>query len=149
MTPKANQIADRIKKLRLQAGLSLGELAENAGVSKSYLWRLESGLGQVRPSGKTLYQIAGALGTTMSDLLGQEVLVDDPEDFPPSLVKFARQNNLTVREQKMLAQINFRGRRPQTVHDWEFLWNAIERSVPARRSRPSERVQKPKRSSRE
>jgi transcriptional regulator with XRE-family HTH domain len=135
MPPKADQIADRIKKRRKEAGLSLGQLAEDADVSKSYLWRLESGSGQVRPSGKTLYRIAGALGTTMSDLLGREVLVDDPEDFPPSLVKFAGQNHLTMREQKMLAQIEFRGRHPETVEDWEFLWNAIERSVPARRPR--------------
>jgi transcriptional regulator with XRE-family HTH domain len=135
MPPKADQIAGRIRKRREEAGLSLGQLAEDADVSKSYLWRLESGSGQVRPSGKTLYRIAGALGTTMSDLLGREVLVDAPEDFPPSLIKFAQRNHLTPREQRMLAQIEFRGRRPQTMEDWEFLWNAIERSVPARRPR--------------
>jgi transcriptional regulator with XRE-family HTH domain len=135
MSRKDNQIGEAISRRREEAALSLGELAADAGVSKSYLWRLESGDGEVRPSGRTLYRIAGALGTTMSDLLGREILADDPTDMPPSLVEFAKQRDLTPREKQMLAQINFRGRQPETVDDWEFLWTAIERSVPARPSR--------------
>jgi transcriptional regulator with XRE-family HTH domain len=135
MSGKHDEIGKRIKKRRLDAGLSLSQLAADAEVSKSYLSRLESEEGEMRPSGKTLYRIAGALGTTMSDLLEREVLVDDPIDLPPSLAKFAAKRNLTPREKKMLAQINFRGRHPETEDDWEFLWTAIQRSVPARRPR--------------
>jgi transcriptional regulator with XRE-family HTH domain len=135
MSGKHDEIGKRIKKRRIDAGLSLSQLAVDAEVSKSYLSRLESEEGEMRPSGKTLYRIAGALGTTMSDLLEREVLVDGPIDLPPSLAKFAAKRNLTPREKKMLAQINFRGRHPETVDDWEFLWTAIQRSVPARRPR--------------
>ena len=148
MAAKTERIADRIKKRREEAGLSLGQLAEDAGVSKSYLWRLENGEGEVRPSGRTLYRIAGALGTTMSELLGNEVLVDDPKEFPANLVRFADEHDLTARERTMLAQIEFRGRRPQSVEDWEFLWNAIERSVPVRRARAAKAGGKAKRTTR-
>jgi XRE family transcriptional regulator of biofilm formation len=137
MSDKPNEIGERIKKRRKEAGLSLSQLADDAGVSKSYLSRLESGAGEMRPSGKTLYLIARALGTTMSDLLEREVLADAPSDFSPSLVQFAKKEGLTPREQRMLAQINFRGRHPESVDDWEFLWTAIQRSVPARPARKS------------
>jgi transcriptional regulator with XRE-family HTH domain len=140
MSDRPNEIGEMIKKRRSEAGLSLSQLAEDSGISKSYLSRLESGVGEMRPSGKTLYLIAGALGTTMSDLLEREVLADAPSDFSPSLMKFAAKERLTPREQRMLAQINFRGRHPETVDDWEFLWTAIQRSVPAR---PARKVKTP------
>lgn len=37
---------------------------QEAGVSKGYLWNLEKGETDGRPSGRTLYQIARALGTS-------------------------------------------------------------------------------------
>jgi transcriptional regulator with XRE-family HTH domain len=144
MSRKHDEIGKRIKKRRIDAGLSLSQLAIDAEVSKSYLSRLESEEGEMRPSGKTLYRIAGALGTTMSDLLEREVLVDEPIDLPPSLAKFAAKRDLTPREKKMLAQINFRGRHPETVDDWEFLWTAIQRSVPDRRPRTTHARKAPK-----
>jgi transcriptional regulator with XRE-family HTH domain len=135
MNRKDNAIGQTIKTRREERQLSLGQLASDADVSKSYLWKLESGEGEVRPSGRTLYRIAGALGTTMSDLLEREVLPDEPEDLPASLEEFAATEELSPQDRRMLAQINFRGRRPETVDDWAFLWNAIQRSVPARPQR--------------
>jgi transcriptional regulator with XRE-family HTH domain len=132
------QLGRQIKKLRGDAGLSLSALAEHADVSKSYLWKLERGEADVRPSGQTLYKIARALGTSMSELLGRAVLVEEPRTIPRTLRRFAEKERLGKRDVQMLAGINFRGRQPQTVEDWEFIWRAIQKSVRSapRSSRP-------------
>ena len=53
------RIAGNIKELRQAAGLSLGELAQEAGVGKSTLHALESG--GANPSIETLWSVANAL----------------------------------------------------------------------------------------
>jgi transcriptional regulator with XRE-family HTH domain len=129
-------VGARIKKLRERAGLSISELAERADVSKSYLWELEKGETDVRPSGETLYKISRVLGTSMSQLLGHRVLIDGPQQIPASLRQFAKRERLGARDIQMLAGINFRGQQPERAEDWEFLWRAIQRSVPSRTRRP-------------
>jgi transcriptional regulator with XRE-family HTH domain len=123
------RIGKKIRELREESGLSLSQLAKNADVSKSYIWRLEQGESESRPSGDTLYKIARALGTSMSALMGQSVLVDAPEEIPDSLRAFAEAEQLRVRDVQMLAGVNFRGKQPETAEDWAFVWSAIKRSV--------------------
>ncbi|WP_346279972.1 helix-turn-helix transcriptional regulator [Pseudonocardia sp.] len=115
-----------MQERRLEAGLSLNALAEKAEVSKSYLWRLEKGDGPARPSGRTLYRIAAALGTTMSDLMGRSLLVDVPQDVPDSLRTFAEEQGLTDADVSMLSAVNFRGSQPRERDDWMLVWQAIK-----------------------
>ncbi|WP_100333258.1 helix-turn-helix domain-containing protein [Bacillus alkalisoli] len=61
-------VGDRIKKLRKSRGYSISELAEKAGVSKSYLSYLERDL-QTNPSLQFLNKIASSLGTDIEYLL--------------------------------------------------------------------------------
>lgn len=126
-------VGARIKQLREEAGLSLSRLAHDADVSKGYLWSLEKGDTEARPSGKTLYRIAGALGTTMSDLLGKSILADEPPStvITPALKGFAEREGLTERDLKMLAAVNFRGRQPEDADSWALVWQAIKHSVKA------------------
>lgn len=63
-------IGDRIKKLRLQKGFSITELAEQAGVSKSYLSYIERNL-QNNPSLQVLSKLAVPLNTNIDYLLGR------------------------------------------------------------------------------
>jgi transcriptional regulator with XRE-family HTH domain len=126
---EAARIGQRIQKLRVESGRSLSQLARDADVSKSYIWKLEHGESEGRPSGKTLYKIARALGTSMSELIGKAVLVDEPEEVPDGLRKFAARAGLRPRDVQMLAQVNFRGKQPQEPEDWAFVWDAIKRSV--------------------
>lgn len=121
-------IGERIKRYREEAGLSLTALATKAGVSKSYLHRLESESGDVRPSGKTLYMVAQALGVTMSDLLGRKLLVSRPTGVPAALQKLAEEDDLPESDIEMLASIEFRGEAPRTVQRWRYIYNAIETS---------------------
>src|SRR5256885_15741486 len=59
-------IAASIRRERERAGLSLSELAKRAGIAKSTLSQLESGLGN--PSVETLWALGGALGVPFSRL---------------------------------------------------------------------------------
>jgi transcriptional regulator with XRE-family HTH domain len=65
----AETISDRIKALRKKAKLTLDQLAEQAGLSKSYLWELEN-RDLPRPSGEKLSGLAKALDVTVDYLLG-------------------------------------------------------------------------------
>lgn len=60
-------VAAGLKRERTRAGLSLGELARQAGVSKSTLSQLESGVGN--PSVETMWALSTALGIQFSALL--------------------------------------------------------------------------------
>lgn len=62
-----SQVAGNIRFLRSQAGMSLGELAQAAEVSKSTLSTLEAGRGN--PSIETLWAIATALGVSFGRLV--------------------------------------------------------------------------------
>ena len=42
---------------------------------------------------------------------------------------FAKRENLPETDIAMLASVNFRGKRPATAKDWEFVYHAIRRSV--------------------
>jgi transcriptional regulator with XRE-family HTH domain len=65
----AETIRDRIKSLRKKEKLTLDQLAEQAGLSKSYLWELEN-KDLPRPSGEKLAGVAKALNVTVDYLLG-------------------------------------------------------------------------------
>ena len=128
---EAASVGARIKQHREEMGMSLSRLSEEASVSKGYLWSLEKGETNARPSGETLYRIAEALGVTMSELLGRKLLVETTASgkLPPGLSEFAKRERLPRRDIDMLAQVNFRGEQPQRADDWEFVYQAIQRSV--------------------
>ncbi|WP_088012468.1 helix-turn-helix domain-containing protein [Gottfriedia acidiceleris] len=65
-------IGERIKKLRLQHGMSLTELAERAGIAKSYISSIERNL-QSNPSIQVLEKIAGVFNTTAESLLKDDI----------------------------------------------------------------------------
>lgn len=59
--------ADRLRRLRLSRGMTQAELARQANVTVSYVWKLESGA--AAPGIDLVDRLANALGTTPSDLL--------------------------------------------------------------------------------
>lgn len=61
----------KIKELRTSARLTLDQLAEATGSSKSYIWELEN-KNPPRPSAEKLSAIAAALGVTVDYLLGAD-----------------------------------------------------------------------------
>lgn len=114
-------------------GLSLNQVADIAGISKSALHDLET-KPNVRPSAVLLYNVAEALDTTVAFLLGKrrnplnEKEGGEKIEIPESLAEFAREAKLSVEETRRLACIKYRDRQPKTVADWRFVCDAIERS---------------------
>jgi transcriptional regulator with XRE-family HTH domain len=123
----AEEIGARITSLRHDKGLSLSELASVATVSKSYLSTVEKGSGS-RPGAAFLHKIAQALGVTLADLVGRELVADSPS-IPTALQDLASERNLPARDVEMLAGIAFRGEAPKTRERWEFIYNAIKSSA--------------------
>ncbi|WP_444643545.1 helix-turn-helix domain-containing protein [Caproiciproducens sp. R1] len=72
-------IGEKVKSLRKQSNMSLRELAQNTGLSKTTLSDLENGT--KNPSLDTVEKIATAFGLTSSDLLQK---TDNPEDLVSS-----------------------------------------------------------------
>jgi transcriptional regulator with XRE-family HTH domain len=133
MSKASETIGERIKGFRSERGMSPSELAEKAGVAKSYLSTLEHedrSKNVRRPSANTLYRIASALGVAMSDLLGRPVITAQAGRRPRSLVEFAKLRELPEADVEMLAGIKFRGEEPKTPERWEFIYQAIKNSAP-------------------
>lgn len=123
-------IGARIRVYRQTAEMSLSELARVSEISKSYLWNLENRSGHQQPSATTLYQVAKALGTTMSELLGKKLLVEPAAqtDLDPVLAKFAKSEKLNAAEVATLASIQWRGEPPKTVDRWRYVHQALKTS---------------------
>ncbi|MBM7662662.1 XRE family transcriptional regulator of biofilm formation [Bacillus mesophilus] len=64
-------IGQRIKQYRLRKQLSLSELAERAGIAKSYLSSIERNL-QSNPSIQFLEKISAVLGVSVNTLLDNQ-----------------------------------------------------------------------------
>ncbi|MCT4567446.1 helix-turn-helix domain-containing protein [Bacillus thuringiensis] len=86
-------IGERIKRLRLQKGISLTELAEKAGVAKSYISSIERNL-QKNPSIQFLEKIAAVLQIPVDTLLHDETTKETNLDSEwTQLVKDAKGDN--------------------------------------------------------
>lgn len=99
-------IGDYIKNLRQKKGFSLTELAEKAGVSKSYLSTIERNL-QQNPSIQFLDKVSHVLGTSVESLIQQgaakETSVYDDSFLDKdwiALVKEAMSSNIDKNEFK-------------------------------------------------
>jgi transcriptional regulator with XRE-family HTH domain len=123
-------LADRLRTLRTQAGLSLEELATKARLSKTYLWELEKDeAGVKKPSADVLLRLATALSTTIADLMSlPSVRVQqDQIQIPPSLSEFQTRMKgigtpLSPEDLRDLATMKFRGGQPQTADEWHSLY---------------------------
>lgn len=72
-------IGKKVKQLRLAQGLSLSELAEKAGVAKSYLSSMERDL-RSNPSIHFLEKISQVLGVSVEALLHNETTPQEQLD---------------------------------------------------------------------
>ncbi|ADU29907.1 helix-turn-helix domain-containing protein [Evansella cellulosilytica] len=76
-------IGERVKRYRKEAGMTLTELADKAGVAKSYLSALERNI-QTNPSIQFLEKVANVLGLSIDYLLKDQVdnvsIVDEDID---------------------------------------------------------------------
>jgi transcriptional regulator with XRE-family HTH domain len=70
---------EKIKGLRKKAGLTLDQLADLTGSSKSYVWELEN-KNPPRPSADKIDRIAKALGVTADYIMDEKADLTTAED---------------------------------------------------------------------
>jgi len=115
-------IGQRIREMRRQREKTLKELAEATDLSLTYLSDVERD--RTQPSLKTLQRIAQGLSITTTDLMsGVEGLGDITDDSLPQGLRDLKADKeweemLTDDWIKTLQRVDYRGRRPETKHDW-------------------------------
>jgi XRE family transcriptional regulator, master regulator for biofilm formation len=98
-------IGDRVKKFRLEKKMSLSELAEQAGVAKSYLSSLERNL-QKNPSIQFLEKIAGVLNLPVEHLIHEQVDKDELDNEWMNLVKEAMGSGVSKEQFRDFLEFN-------------------------------------------
>ncbi len=129
-------VGSRIVALRSEKGWSLSKLAEESGISKSLLHRIEN-QDTSNPELGTLRKIAKALGITVGELLGNEVVQNVrqlPQKHPAwlanliaTLKKGGREPDEDLLEALYVLQ-NRKGQTKTTEEDWLYLYQTLERS---------------------
>lgn len=90
-------LGDKIKELRKKDGLTLEQLAERSGSSKSYIWELEN-KEPPRPSADKVSKIAAALGVTIDYLLDQDSKVTEEDALDKSFFRKYQNMNPEVKK---------------------------------------------------
>ncbi|MDX5476454.1 MAG: helix-turn-helix domain-containing protein [Bacillaceae bacterium] len=101
-------IGERIKKYRQLRKLSMSELAERAGVAKSYLSSIERNL-QSNPSVQFLEKVSAVLGVSVNTLLHDEEASMDKGAIDSDwaiLVKEAMESGVTKDQFKEFLEFN-------------------------------------------
>lgn len=153
-TNRADPAGDEVARFfgtRLRAARgrrTLRDLSMESGVSIAYISDLERG-NLKNPSLATLSKIAGALGVSVDDLLGDP----SPQSRPPvrptpkALAAFVEsgpfraaiadtakrwkvaEGTLEADWIRLLSAIEVAGRRPETESDWHFVFETVRRTV--------------------
>jgi XRE family transcriptional regulator of biofilm formation len=98
-------IGDRVKKFRTEKKMSLSELAEKAGVAKSYLSSLERNL-QQNPSIQFLEKIATVLKLPVESLIHEQIDKDDLDSDWMNLVKDAMSSGVSKDQFREFLEFN-------------------------------------------
>lgn len=98
-------IGNRVKSLRLEKKMSLSELAEQAGVAKSYLSSLERNL-QTNPSIQFLEKIASVLNVPVDNLIHEEIDLDSLDSEWLQLAKEAMNSGISKEQFKEFLEFN-------------------------------------------
>nr|WP_286168704.1 helix-turn-helix domain-containing protein [Roseburia sp. 1XD42-34] len=100
-------IGDRIKKLRKDKNMSISELAEKAGVAKSYLSSIERGI-QKNPSIQFMEKISYVLGTSINELLREDrsMSAEQLDEEWLDIVKEAMESGVTKEQFKEFLEFN-------------------------------------------
>lgn len=134
--PNMDTVGQRIQYVRTNLGLTLEQLAERAGVSKSFLWEVEhdnSGM-----SGERLLRMANALGASLDFLLRGEPAAEGYQpkaiEIPWELGELAETLGLTYSktlamlkvESSFVARRSSGKRERKSADDWRALYESVK-----------------------
>jgi transcriptional regulator with XRE-family HTH domain len=120
---------ERLRKLRTQRGLSLDELAAKTGLSKAYLWRLETNP-DVNPSIEVAQRLAAGLEVTIGALVAEPSTGPEGDvEIPPTLKQAQQTFSIPAQDLTDLARIRFRGAQPMTAEDWGLLYLQLKKTL--------------------
>lgn len=115
------QVRDR----RKQEKLSQDTLAQQVEISRTYLSQIERGEA-TNLSWKVRQSLCGALGIQVD---GDGDRASKLNGLPASLLACATQLKLPPDDVKMLANLKYRGKQPDTSEKWAMLYNVIKMTV--------------------
>jgi transcriptional regulator with XRE-family HTH domain len=115
-------LADQVFNRRRALGLSQGELADRAGISRNYVSLIERAEAS-NLSINVLNHLAAALEVTAAELTGEAQ--EAHTLIPPALRDFALQAGLSFETVDRLARIPRRGAEPRTPQEWGVLFEAV------------------------
>lgn len=127
---------ERIRHIRNERGLTLEQLAEKTGISKSFLWAVENNKNDI--SGEYLIRVSDALEASVEYILrggGKDAEKQTPTlEIPRELIQTAEKLGLSFRETHALlqAQSSLVARRSNkqevamSAEHWEKLWDGIK-----------------------
>lgn len=100
-------LGERIKTLRNEQELTISELAERAGVAKSYLSSIERNK-QTNPSIQFIEKISEALGVSVNDILydSDEIEIEDLDNEWLEIVMEAMQSGVSKKQFKEYLEFN-------------------------------------------
>lgn len=100
-------LGERIKVLRKEKDMTISELAERAGIAKSYLSSIERNK-QTNPSIQFIEKVSEALGVSVNDLLydSDEIELDDLDNEWLEIVMEAMQSGVSKRQFKEYLEFN-------------------------------------------
>jgi transcriptional regulator with XRE-family HTH domain len=127
-------IGERIKKRRLELEWTQEQLAQKAGISKSFLSDLENGKRSV--GAENLLDIARALGVSIDFLMTGQASKDQAAEvpIPASLARFAAEEGLSFRQtltllemqQQILAHRSAKKKDTLESVDWRKFHDAVK-----------------------
>ena len=122
------KLATKVVKLREVKGLSQSSLAQLVPIQKSYLSRIEKGIGY-NIGRKILRGLASALDISI-DYLDDDDMDENNRSWvkvatDESLAIFFKQVNLPEEERARLRRISFTETAPRSLKEWHQLWNNL------------------------
>ena len=132
------EIGKNVKKYRELRDFTLPDLATRAGVSKAFLWEIETGNSK-RPGAELLYKIAEALGVTIAHLMGKGAVADDAKEMiepeiNDGLRAFIKERKrlgqpLEPEEIQSLSFVQLKGGRPQSKGQWSVVYGMLREII--------------------
>jgi len=130
-------LGERIRTLRTEQGMTLPTLAEQSGLSKGLLSKLENNE-ESNPSLGTLHKIVKALNATLSDILETEkaqlkrFVPEKQPAWQKGLVAYLQSQGKELDQDILNAMYvlrNRKGAKNDDLEHWKFVYLSIENSL--------------------